>query len=66
MIGRVKFVRKEKSFGFIVGKDGKDYFFHMSAVVQFNEIAANHIVEFDIENTMKGKRAVNIKVIGDK
>ena len=30
--GKVKFYNREKKFGFIIGDDGKDYFFHDTGV----------------------------------
>ena len=65
MKGRVKKFNNEKGYGFIKTEDGKDLFFHYSELQMqgFKTINAGQIVEFEIIETEKGLRAVNIKVI---
>ena len=48
MKGTVKMFDKEKGFGFIHGEDGKDYFFHYSAIVMddFKTAEKGEQVEF--------------------
>ena len=66
MKGTVKMFNAEKGFGFIRTEDGKDVFFHYSSLLmgdQFKTAAPNEKVEFDVEETEKGLRAINIKKI---
>ncbi|MFA6429169.1 MAG: cold shock domain-containing protein [Patescibacteria group bacterium] len=54
----------EKGFGFIApeGQD-KDVFFHSSALVDvtFNELQVGDVVSFEVEQSEKGPRAVNVQ-----
>jgi len=54
----------EKGFGFIETSDGRDLFFHMSALqdVQFDDLSEGQSVEFDIGSGPKGERAENVRV----
>ena len=54
----------EKGFGFIETSDGRDLFFHMSALqdVQFEDLKEGQSVEFDIGSGPKGERAENVRV----
>ena len=56
---------KEKGFGFITGEDGKDYFFHFSAlkVDGYKEAGKGEPVEFDVEQSDRGPRAGNIRKV---
>ncbi len=62
MRGRVKNVNDEREFGFIIGEDGNEYFFHFSNVISVDFPTKNSIVEFDSFNTEKGVSAKNVKV----
>ena len=62
--GIVKKVVAERGFGFITAEDGKDYFFHRSALAQsleFDRLAGGEKVEFEIEQDPKGARANNVQ-----
>ncbi|MFZ5364696.1 MAG: cold-shock protein [Patescibacteria group bacterium] len=63
MTGKIKRLT-DRGFGFIASDDtpGKDIFFHSSALsgVQFNELAEGDAVSFDVEDSDKGPRAVNV------
>lgn len=54
----------DKGFGFITpdGQD-KDVFFHSSALVDvtYPELQVNDKVSFDVEDSEKGPRAVNVR-----
>lgn len=65
MRGSVKNFNKEKGYGFIKTEDGKDVFFHYSELQMegFKTIEANKIVEFELAETDKGLRALNIVVV---
>ncbi len=63
--GIVKRLVRERGFGFILGQDGVEIFFHRSAVQGdgFDMLAEGHAVEFDVESGPKGPRATNMRVI---
>lgn len=63
MKGTIKTLVVEKHFGFITPEDGsKDVFFHESGLngVQFGELKSGDMVSFDVEQSDKGPRAVNV------
>ncbi len=54
----------DKGFGFIAPEDGgKDIFFHSNSLVgvQFNDLREGDAVSFEVEDTEKGKNAVNVQ-----
>jgi len=62
-------VRKLKDgFGFIAGNDGKDYFFHWSAMQKttkdFRQLEVGDRVEFLCLDAEKGPRAIEVRVTG--
>jgi CspA family cold shock protein len=61
--GKIKKLVRERGFGFIAGADGKEVFFHQSGLVnaQFDALNEGQDVEFDVEQSPKGPRAVNVK-----
>jgi CspA family cold shock protein len=62
--GTVKKVVSERGFGFIAAEDGKEYFFHRSAVsasIDFDRLTGGEKVEFEIEQDPKGPRARNVQ-----
>ena len=65
MRGKVKWFNNEKGYGFIKTDDGKDVFFHYSELKMegFKTVDANQIVEFELIETEKGQRAVNITIV---
>ena len=61
--GTVKMVATDRGYGFITAEDGRDYFFHRSAVappLEFERMAGGDKVQFDVENDPKGPRARNV------
>jgi len=63
MVGTVKKVVADKGFGFIKADDGKEYFFHRSAVQgNFDSLKGGEKVEFDTGTGPKGPRAENVKI----
>jgi CspA family cold shock protein len=62
--GTVKRLVRERGFGFILGEDGVEVFFHRSALQgeAFDALAEGQAVEFDVERGGKGPRAANMKV----
>ena len=65
MTGKVKKFNNEKGYGFIKTDEGKDLFFHYSELQMegFKTVNAGQKVEFEIIETEKGLRAINIKVV---
>jgi len=62
--GTIKRVVADRGFGFIDGGDEKEYFFHRSALdasLDFDRLNGGEQVEFEIENSPKGPRAINVK-----
>jgi len=64
--GKIKRIIWRRGFGFIVADDGKEVFFHRSALegMDFETLEEDQSVEFDAEEGPKGPRAV--KVTGTK
>ena len=62
--GTIKRVFKDRGFGFIRTSDGQEIFFHRSGLrsARFEAIAEGDTVEFEVESSPKGPRAVNIQV----
>lgn len=65
MKGKVVRFNPKKGFGFIRSNDERDIFFHYSSLVMdgFKTVDIDADVEFDIEESDKGLRAFNIKVL---
>ena len=63
MKGKVKFFNSSKGFGFITPDDGsKEVFVHISALNGVT-IKENDKVQYDVEDTEKGKNAINVELI---
>jgi len=64
MTGTIKTL-KENGFGFITAEGmEKDLFFHRNALVgvNFEDLKEGQSVSFDVEDSPKGKNAVNVKL----
>ena len=63
--GKVKKVVRERGFGFISDTDGREVFFHQSSLTdtQFDAVKEEDNVEFEIEDSPKGPRAVNVRIV---
>jgi CspA family cold shock protein len=62
--GTIKKVVADRGFGFITAEDEKDYFFHRGALdpsLDFDRLNGGERVEFSIEASPKGPRAVQVK-----
>ena len=64
MQGQVKMFNQEKGYGFITNDEGKTAFFHYSELKMdgFKTILPEKTVSFDLIDTDKGLRAVNISI----
>jgi len=62
--GKIKKLVRDRGFGFIADADGKEVFFHQSGLVdvQFASLNEDQAVTFDVEQSDKGPRAVNVHV----
>jgi cold shock protein len=64
--GTVKWFSDAKGFGFITPDDGtKDLFVHSSSIQAsgINTLKDHDKVQYEIEQSPKGPRAINIKVV---
>jgi CspA family cold shock protein len=63
--GRVKWFSDEKGFGFIEQDNGPDVFVHHTSITMegFRTIAEGQAVEFDLEQSDRGPRATNVRVV---
>ena len=61
MKGKVKFYNQRKAFGFITGEDDKDVFVHRSDIPEGTNLEEDDEVEFEITETDRGNKAINVK-----
>jgi CspA family cold shock protein len=63
--GKIKKLVADRGFGFISDTDGNEVFFHKSSLLdsQFEALKEDTDVEFEIEKSPKGPRAMNVRVI---
>jgi cold shock protein len=62
--GTVKKVVADRGFGFIAAEDEKEYFFHRGALdssLDFDRLVGGERVEFEVEQSPKGPRAIQVK-----
>jgi CspA family cold shock protein len=64
-VGRVKWFNDEKGFGFLEQDNGQDVFVHHTAVKMdgFRSLAEGQEVEFELEQSDRGPRATDVRVI---
>ena len=62
--GKIKRLTRERGFGFITAEDGKDVFFHRSALAgeDFDALEEDSSFEFDLERGPTGPRVMNVRV----
>ncbi|MFA5393164.1 MAG: cold shock domain-containing protein [Candidatus Ratteibacteria bacterium] len=63
--GKIKKLVRDRGFGFIADTDGKEVFFHQTSLVEttFDALNEEQSVEFEVEKSDKGPRAVNVRVV---
>ena len=63
MEGTVKKVIRDRGFGFLAAADGREIFFHRSALegTEFDALAEGDGVVFNVESGPKGPRAANLR-----
>ena len=63
--GKIKKLVRDRGFGFISDTDGREVFFHQSGLVDatFATLSDDATVEFDVEKSDKGPRAINVHVV---
>lgn len=63
--GKIKKLVRERGFGFISDTDGRELFFHQSGLVdlKFDALTEDQEVEFDVETSPKGPRAINVRIV---
>ena len=62
MDGKIKFFYENKGYGFILGEDHNDYFFHVSDVLDAEPLRRGTPVTFEPKETAKGKKAICVFV----
>lgn len=64
MTGKIKTLPSGKNYGFILGEDGNDYFFHAGALknTTMEELKKGDEVMFEDSKSDKGTRAEDIYV----
>jgi CspA family cold shock protein len=62
--GKIKKLVRDRGFGFISDTDGNEVFFHQSSLVDvtFDALNEEQEVNFEIEKSPKGPRAVNVSI----
>ena len=63
--GKIKKLVRDRGFGFISDVDGRELFFHQTSLIdtQFDTIKEDQSVEFEVEKSPKGPRAINVRII---
>ncbi|MFA5319877.1 MAG: cold shock domain-containing protein [Candidatus Omnitrophota bacterium] len=63
--GKVKKLVADRGFGFISDTDGREVFFHQSSLIdaRFDSLSEGQEVEFEVEKSPKGPRAINVKIV---
>ena len=61
MKGTIKWYNARKGYGFIQGEDGKDVFVHQSEVPQGTFLNEGDRVEFSVESSERGPKAVGVR-----
>ena len=62
--GKIKKLVRDRGFGFIDDTDGREIFFHQSSLIDvtFAALGEDQPVEFEVEKSDKGPRAIDVRV----
>ena len=62
--GIIKRLMRDRGYGFIATEDGKDIFFHRTALrgLRFDSLKEGQSVEFEVETGPKGPRAAEVRL----
>jgi CspA family cold shock protein len=60
--GTIKKIVSDRGFGFITAADGNEYFFHRSAIDNFDSLRGGESVDFEVGAGPKGPRAEQVRV----
>ena len=63
MKGTVKWYNSRKGYGFIQGEDEKDVFVHRSSLPDGIYLNEGDKVEYEMEDSDRGPKAINIKKV---
>ena len=63
MKGTIKWYNGFKGYGFIGGEDGNDVFVHRTALPIGIGLFEGDQVEYEVEDTDRGKHAINLKKV---
>jgi len=65
MTGKIRSKIADKGYGFIRSDENdKEYFFHLSqCITEFEQLSVGDQVEFDVEQSPKGMRAVDVEKV---
>ncbi len=61
MKGKIKWYNLQRGYGFIEGEDGKDVFIHRTALPWDTNLYEDDQVEYEIEDSERGPKAINVK-----
>ena len=64
MKGQIKRLIRDRGFGFVSAENGKEVFFHRSALgdVDIESLDEDTDVEYEVEQGPKGLRAANLRI----
>lgn len=62
--GKISKLIRDRGFGFIDDTDGRKVFFHQSSLmgITFDALKEDEKVEFEVESSPKGPRAINVSI----
>lgn len=63
MKGKIKWYNARKGYGFILGEDDKEIFVHRTSIPAGTYLKEDDPVEYEIEDSDRGPKAINIKKI---
>lgn len=63
--GKIKKLVRERGFGFIDARDGREIFFHRNSLlnIKFESLNDDQAVEFDVQKSHKGPVAFNMRIL---